>query len=51
MTRRFLADLEANEKDQPLTLQEDLQILTEAGLDTTLFWLEHREAVCGGPKR
>jgi ubiquinone/menaquinone biosynthesis C-methylase UbiE len=48
-TRRFLDRLEAEDGDQPLTLLEDLQVLRGAGLwGVTVFWLEYREAVCGG---
>ncbi|MDO8614786.1 MAG: class I SAM-dependent methyltransferase [Dehalococcoidia bacterium] len=48
-TRRFLDEMEANEGDQPLTLQEDLTLLRNAGLrDVAVFWLEYREAVTGG---
>jgi ubiquinone/menaquinone biosynthesis C-methylase UbiE len=50
-TRRFVADLQANEADQPLTLPEDLQILRDAGLDADVLWLEYREAVTGGVKK
>jgi hypothetical protein len=32
-TRRFLNDLEDGEQDQPQTLNEDLQILRESGID------------------
>jgi len=31
-TRRFLADLEKNERDQPLTLAEDLEVLRNSGV-------------------
>jgi ubiquinone/menaquinone biosynthesis C-methylase UbiE len=48
-TRSFLDRLEAADGDQPLTLLEDLQILGSAQLrGVTVFWLEYREAVCGG---
>jgi hypothetical protein len=51
-TRRFLADLEARDQDKPLALNEDLQILKEAGLgNAEVFWVEYREAVTGGFKR
>lgn len=47
--RAFLDAIEERDGDQPLTLAEDLDILKEAGLKSpTVFWLEHREAVCGG---
>jgi len=50
-TRRFLADLEKNERDQPLTLAEDLALLRSSGLKhVSAFWLEYRELVSGGQK-
>ena len=50
-TRRFLENLEAEDRDQPLTLAEDLQILKEAGFgNASVFWMEYREAVTGGSK-
>jgi len=50
-TRRFLANLERNEADQPLTLAEDLQLLRKSGLkNVSAFWLEYRELVSGGQK-
>jgi ubiquinone/menaquinone biosynthesis C-methylase UbiE len=50
-TRDFLANLEANEGDQPLTLEEDLAAAREAGLlSVEVFWKEYREAVWGGVK-
>jgi tRNA (cmo5U34)-methyltransferase len=50
-TRRFLADLEKNERDQPLTLAEDLALLRSSGLrHVSAFWLEYREFVSGGQK-
>jgi len=50
-TRQFLDELEATDKDQPLTLGEDLQTFRDAGLDhVSVFWLEYREAVIGGRK-
>jgi hypothetical protein len=50
-TRQFLDDLEANEGDRPLTLLEDLATVRSAGLaNASVFWLEYREAVYGGPK-
>ena len=50
-TRRFLADLEKNERDQPLTLSEDLAVLRSSGLkNVSAFWLEYRELVSGGQK-
>ena len=48
-TRRYLDEMEAAEGDRPITLQEDLLVLREAGLeDVAAFWLEYREAVTGG---
>jgi trans-aconitate methyltransferase len=50
-TRRFLADLEKNERDQPMTLAEDLALLRSSGLKhVSAFWLEYRELVSGGQK-
>jgi len=50
-TRRFLADLERKEADQPLTLAEDLELLRSSGLkNVSTFWLEYRELVNGGQK-
>lgn len=50
-TRQHLDDLEAEDGDQPLTLQEDLAILEEAGFrDVSSFWQEYRETVYGGRK-
>jgi tRNA (cmo5U34)-methyltransferase len=50
-TSRFLADLEKNERDQPLTLAEDLEVLRSSGLkNVSAFWLEYRELVSGGQK-
>jgi len=50
-THRFLADLEKNERDQPLTLTEDLALLRSSGLkNVSAFWLEYRELVSGGQK-
>lgn len=50
-TRKFLADLEKNERDQPLTLAGDLDLLRNAGLrNVSAFWLEYRELVSGGQK-
>ena len=50
-TRRFLADLENNERDQPLTLAEDLAVLRNSGLkNVSAFWLEYRELVSAGQK-
>ena len=51
LTRQFLADLEKNERDQPLTLAEDLALLRNSGLkNVSAFWLEYRELVSGGKK-
>jgi len=50
-TRQFLNELEAADQDQPLTLEEDLQALRDAGLNhIVVFWSEYREAVIGGRK-
>jgi tRNA (cmo5U34)-methyltransferase len=50
-TRQFLADLEKNERDQPLALAEDLALLRSSGLKhVSAFWLEYRELVSGGQK-
>jgi tRNA (cmo5U34)-methyltransferase len=50
-TRRFLADLEKNERDQQLTFAEDLEVLRSSGLkNVSAFWLEYRELVSGGQK-
>ena len=50
-TRQFLADLEKNERDQPLTLTQDLDLLRSSGLkNVSAFWLEYRELVSGGQK-
>ena len=44
-------DLEKNERDQPLTLSEDLAVLRSSGLkNVSAFWLEYRELVSGGQK-
>ncbi|HEY6154870.1 MAG TPA: class I SAM-dependent methyltransferase [Candidatus Udaeobacter sp.] len=49
LTRQFLADLELQEADQPLTLAEDLAMLRNHGLkNVAAFWLEYRELVSGG---
>jgi ubiquinone/menaquinone biosynthesis C-methylase UbiE len=48
-TRRFLADMERNEADQPLRPAEDSQLLQEAGfMHVTTWWRETRESVYGG---
>ncbi|HTG16265.1 MAG TPA: class I SAM-dependent methyltransferase [Blastocatellia bacterium] len=50
-TRDFLANLEKNERDQPLTLAEDLALLRTSGLkNVSAFWLEYRELVSAGQK-
>jgi len=47
-TRRFLDDLERNERDQPIRPAEDLRILHEAGFSrVTTLWRETRESVFG----
>ena len=49
--REFLDALEENEGDQPLTVDEDLQLLRECGItNATVFWQEYRELVMGGCK-
>ena len=50
-TRRFLSEMEATHRDQPLTLAQDLHAMREAGLPSPeVFWAEYREAVIGGVK-
>ena len=50
-TRAYLDRLEADEQDQPLALEEDLEVARAAGLDSAeVLWKEYREAVWGGPK-
>jgi tRNA (cmo5U34)-methyltransferase len=50
-TQQFLAVLEKNERDQPLTLAEDLEVLRSSGLkNVSAFWLEYRELVSAGQK-
>lgn len=50
-TRRFLADFERKEADQPLTLAEDLQLLRSSGLkNVSALWLEYSEVVTAGQK-
>jgi tRNA (cmo5U34)-methyltransferase len=50
-TRQFLDHLEATERDQPQTLEQDIRILREAGMtNAEVFWKEYREAVIGGKK-
>ena len=50
-TRQFLADLEKNERDQPLTVTEDLALLRSSGLkNVSALWLEYRELVSAGQK-
>jgi tRNA (cmo5U34)-methyltransferase len=45
-TRRTLDELEAAECDQPQTLDTDLSILRDSGLeDAEVVWREYREAV------
>ncbi len=51
-TRATLDDLEATEHDQPQTLNTDIRILREVGIENAeIFWKEYREAVIGGSKR
>lgn len=48
-TRSYLAEMEADEGDQPLTLQADLECLTAAGFhEVSTWWQEYREAVTAG---
>jgi SAM-dependent methyltransferase len=48
-TRAWLDRMQAAEGDQPMTLQEDLEVLRAAGFrGAGVFWLEHREALTGG---
>ena len=50
-TRAYLDAMEAAEHDQPQTLQSDLQILREAGLENAeVFWRHYREVVAGGSR-
>jgi hypothetical protein len=43
--------MEKNERDQPLTLAEDLEVLRNSGLkNVSAFWLEYRELVSAGQK-
>ena len=50
-TRSYLADLERNERDQPLSMEDDLEIARKAGLQSVeVFWKEYREVVWGGLK-
>ena len=50
-THQFLANLDKNESDQPLTLAEDLALLRSSGLKhVSAFWLEYREILYGGQK-
>jgi len=50
-TRAFLDDLETREQDQPQSLNTDIRILREAGIEhAEVFWKEYREVVIGGPK-
>ncbi|MCW5979143.1 MAG: class I SAM-dependent methyltransferase [Bryobacteraceae bacterium] len=44
--RRFLDELEAEDKDQPLTVEQDMRIIRDSGFtNAAILWLEHREAV------
>lgn len=48
-TRVYLAEMEAEEGDQPHTLRDDLEALTAAGYrDVATWWQEYREAVTAG---
>ena len=45
-TRAYLDKLEAEDGDQPLTLHDELAVLSAAGgVEVALLWVEHREAV------
>lgn len=47
--RRYLDRLEAEDGDEPLTLQRDLELLAGSGLSCHgVFWLDGREALTGG---
>ena len=49
--RSFLDKLEKDEGDQPLTMDQDLNLLKRAGIsNATIFWQEYREVVYGGSK-
>jgi len=50
-TRQFLDELEATDQDQPLPVEQDLQVLRDAGFThVSVFWSEYREVVIGGRK-
>ncbi len=50
-TRAYLDALEAQEHDQPLTLDADLRLLRAAGIPAAeVIWRQYREVVIGGPK-
>lgn len=45
-TRAFLDALEARDRDQPITLEQELAVLRDAGFaHAAPIWVEHREAV------
>jgi len=47
--RIFLDGLEATEGDQPLTVEEDIEIFRSAGVtNASILWKEYREVVVGG---
>ena len=47
--REFLGGLEETEGDQPLTIEEDLRLLRQCGINNaTTFWQEYREVLYGG---
>lgn len=49
--RAFLDGLAASEGDQPLNMQDDLELLRQAGIENaSVFWQEYREIVYGGYK-
>jgi hypothetical protein len=47
----FLANLEENENDQPLSMEEDLELIRSCGIgNASVFWQEYREIVYGGTR-
>jgi tRNA (cmo5U34)-methyltransferase len=51
-TREMLDALEEGEHDQPITMQEDIRCMHEAGFkDVAILWKEYREVVFAGYKR
>ena len=49
-TEQTLQELERKERDQPLTAEEDLAILSRSGLTPEILWKEYREVVMAGVK-